>query len=112
MTMDGIQAQRSGAAWVRDLTSRGQAQAVAIDDLSKLLRRAALYTLRRTAGPATTLARAQVEQIAEACVREAVLVVLDRLPEYRPESKFTTWAYKFAVKCSQNAAGLVRGEIT
>lgn len=49
-----ITAKRSSAAWVRELSSRGKVQAIAIGELNTLLRRAALYTLSRSAvsGPA------------------------------------------------------------
>ena len=104
----GIEAKRSSAAWVRDLSSRGDVQAVAIDDLSDLLRRAALYTLGRATMPETATRRGQVEQIAEACTRESVKVILDRLSEFRTESKFTTWAYKYVVRQALAAIRLHR----
>jgi RNA polymerase sigma-70 factor (ECF subfamily) len=108
MNTVGIAAKGNSAAWVRDLSSRGEVQAVAIDELGDLLRRAALYTLSRAIMPASALPRAQVEQIAEACTRESVQVILDRLPEFRPESKFTTWAYKFVVR---HALAAIRSHI-
>ena len=108
MNMVGIEAKRSSAAWVRDLSGRGEVQAVAIDQLGDLLRRAALYTISRGNMPGTAMPRAQVKQIAEACTRESVQDILDRLPEFRPESKFTTWAYKFVVRHALAAIRLHR----
>ncbi|MGH2521772.1 MAG: RNA polymerase sigma factor [Anaerolineales bacterium] len=98
------QHRRSNEVWLRDLTSSGEAQAAAISELRLLLLRAALYTLNRTAIHGADLARTQVEQIAEECAQEALLAILDRLPEFRSESKFTTWAYKFAVNFALTAA--------
>jgi RNA polymerase sigma-70 factor (ECF subfamily) len=100
----GIKTQRSSEAWARDLRGCGEVQAAAISDLSDLLRRAALYTLNRTAANGIALAPAQATQIAEACARASVLVILQRLPEFRPESTFTTWAYKFVVRHTLAAA--------
>ncbi len=97
MNFVGIAAKRSSAAWVRDLASRGDGQAVAIDDLYALLHLAALYTLGRAARPGSAMAPAEAEQIAETCARESVLVILEQLPEFRPEQRFTTWAYKHVV---------------
>jgi RNA polymerase sigma-70 factor (ECF subfamily) len=110
MNNAGIEAKRSSAAWVRDLSSHGVVQATAIGELSALLRRAALYTLRRPAVSGPALARASVEQIAETSSREAVQVILERLPEFRPGSQFTTWAYKFAVRHTLTAARAARAE--
>jgi hypothetical protein len=97
MNFVGLAAKRSSAAWVRDLGSRSDGQTVAVDDLHALLHLAALYTLGRAARPGTDMAPAEAEQIAETCAREAVLVILERLPEFRPEQRFTTWAYKHVV---------------
>ena len=105
MNTVGREAERSSAAWVRDLSGRGEVRSVAVDELGNHLRRAALYTLSRAASNGTALAPAQAEQIAEASTREAILVILDLLPEFRPESKFTTWAYKFVVR---NALAAIR----
>jgi RNA polymerase sigma-70 factor (ECF subfamily) len=101
-----IETKRSSEAWVRELSGRGEVQAAAISDLSDLLRRAALYTLNHAALNGTVLAQAQAKQIAEACTRESVLAILHRLPDLRPESKFTTWAYKFVVRHTLAAARL------
>jgi RNA polymerase sigma-70 factor, ECF subfamily len=109
MNMVGTEAGRNSAAWVRDLSSYGEVQAVAIDELGDLLRRAARYTLSRAPMPGTAMPRAQVEQIAEACARESVQIILDRLPQLRPESKFTTWAYKYVVRHALAAIRLHRG---
>jgi RNA polymerase sigma-70 factor (ECF subfamily) len=98
------EANRSNEAWLRDLAGQGDPQAAALGDLRALLHRAALYTLRRTGVHGVTLARGQVEEIAEECAQEAVLAILDRLTDFRAESKFTTWAYKFAVNIALTAA--------
>jgi RNA polymerase sigma-70 factor (ECF subfamily) len=93
-----FETQRSSEAWACDLSGRGEVQAAAISDPSDLLRRAALYTLNRPAANGTALPPAQATQIAEACARASVLVILQRLLEFRSESKFTTWAYKSVVR--------------
>jgi RNA polymerase sigma-70 factor (ECF subfamily) len=110
MNSVGIAVKRSSAAWVRDLNSRGEVRAIAIGELNALLHRAALYTISRSAVSGPAMARAQVEQIAAASTREVVLVILERLPELRPGSQFTTWAYKFAVRHTLKAARAAREE--
>lgn len=110
MNFAGRPAKRSSAAWVRDLGSGGSGRARAIGDLHALLRLAALYTLGRTALPGTTMAPADFKKIADTCAREAVLVILDRLPAFRPEHTFTTWAYKHVVRQALAVTREARGE--
>jgi RNA polymerase sigma-70 factor (ECF subfamily) len=99
-----LETPRSNAAWQRDLAGQGDDQAAAIGELRALLRRAALYTLSRSGIHGASLASSQVEAIAEECAQEALLAILDRLGDFRAESKFTTWAYKFAVNIALTAA--------
>jgi RNA polymerase sigma-70 factor (ECF subfamily) len=108
MNLVEIAAKRNSAAWVRDLSSCGESHALAIGDLHALLRVAALYSLGRTALPGTAIAPAEVEQIAEQCARESVLVILDRLPQFQPDHRFTTWAYKYVVR---NALSVARAAL-
>lgn len=104
MSTEKLEAPRSNSDWLRDLSGQGDEQAAAIGDLRALLGRAALYTLSRTGIHGASLASSQVEEIAEECAQEALLAILDRLGDFRAESKFTTWAYKFAVNIALTAA--------
>ncbi len=88
---------RTNEEWRRQLTSRGPEQAAALADLRGVLLRAALYTLRRTQYDLSRLDREAIAQLAEDSAQEALLSVLKHVDEFRGESKFTTWAYKFAV---------------
>lgn len=104
VSTEQVEAPRSNAAWQRDLAGQGDEQAAAIGELRALLRRAALYTLSRSGIHGASLGSSQVEAIAEECAQEALLAILDRLGDFRAESKFTTWAYKFAVNIALTAA--------
>ncbi len=99
-----VQGRRSNDEWLSGLNGRGEAQAAAIGELRSLLLRAAVYTLTRTSLHGVEPARAQVEQIAEECAQEALLAILEQLPQFRGDSRFTTWAYKFAVNLALTAA--------
>jgi RNA polymerase sigma-70 factor (ECF subfamily) len=98
---------RTNEAWVRDLAGgpdvSAATQAEALGELRQLLRRGALFTLGRMRAALADLSAAEVEQMAEDCAQEAVMAVLRRLPDFRSESKFTTWAYKFAVNIALTA---------
>lgn len=88
---------RTNEEWLHDLRANGAAQEAAIADLRNLLLRAVLFLFSRNLGDFGGLARNEILQIAEDCAQEALIAVINRLPDFRGDSKFTTWAYKFAV---------------
>ncbi len=88
---------RTNAEWMRTLEASGEEQATAIADLRTFLLRAALYAFNRSRHDLSHLSDHEIEQLAEDCAQEALLAILKRLHEFRSESKFTTWAYKFAI---------------
>jgi RNA polymerase sigma-70 factor (ECF subfamily) len=95
---------RTNAEWIRDLTVRGPAQTQALDELREYLRRAALFTFQRYSGDLADRSPADVDALAEDCAQEALIALLASLPSFRGDSRFTTWAYKFAVNISLTAA--------
>jgi RNA polymerase sigma-70 factor (ECF subfamily) len=81
--------------WVHDLQAGGAVADAAIARLHALLLRAARFEVaRRRAGTP------QVEDekvIALEAADDALMSILRRLDDFRGDSLFTTWAYKFAV---------------
>ena len=63
-------------------------------ELHEALRRAALHELHRRRGP---LSGPEFEDVAQQCANDAVVNILAKLDEFRGLSRFTTWAYKFAI---------------
>lgn len=94
---------RTNAEWLNDLKSSGSEQARAIEDLRAYLLRAAQYSLSRQRSELGGLPQNEIEQLAEDCAQDALVAILKHLDEFRLESKFTTWAYKFAVNIALNA---------
>lgn len=88
---------RTNEEWLRELSAAGEAQAEAIADLRTYLLRAALFSLTQAQSAFAHLSPAQIEQMAEDCAQDALLAILQHLHEFRGESKFTTWTYRFAV---------------
>ncbi len=88
---------RSNADWTAALSAVGNAQAEALVDLRALLLRAALYTLVTHLQDLRHLDESARLALAEDCAQEATLAVLRRINDFRGESKFTTWAYKFGI---------------
>jgi RNA polymerase sigma-70 factor (ECF subfamily) len=95
---------RSNEEWLRELAASGEEQTAAIEDLRAGLLRAAFYSLRQSAYHLTHLTTAEIEQLAEDCAQEALLTILKQLSEFRGDSRFTTWTYKFAVNIALTAA--------
>jgi RNA polymerase sigma-70 factor (ECF subfamily) len=60
-----------------------------------LLRAARAEAARRSA--ALGVAGSELEDVAQQAADDALLAILAKLGEFRGDSRFTTWAYKFAV---------------
>jgi len=95
---------RTNQEWLHDLNTSGSTQEAAIDDLRDLLLRAALYFFSRNTGDFQGMDREEIAQRAEDCAQDALMAVLDHLSDFRGDSKFTTWAYKFAINMAMMAA--------
>lgn len=88
---------RTNEEWLRELSGSGAAQAAAIQDLRQLLLRASIYIFRRTQYRVKEWDAEELRQLAEDSAQDALLAILERLGDFRGESRFTTWAFKFAV---------------
>jgi RNA polymerase sigma-70 factor (ECF subfamily) len=95
---------RTNQEWLHDLSASGAVQEAAIADLRDLLLRAALYFFTRNASDFKELNRDEILQRAEDCAQDALIAVMKHLPDFRGDSKFTTWAYKFAINMAMMAA--------
>lgn len=83
-------------AWLRDLRAAGAVHEAAVERLHALLLRAARFetTRRRASHPHL---RGDLDEIAQEAADDALLAVMAHLDDYRGWSRFTTWAYKFAL---------------
>ena len=95
---------RSNAEWITALQSAGAEQAGALTELRTSLRRAALFTLRRARHHVGHLGAGALDALAEDCAQEALSAIVQRLHDFRGDSRFTTWAYAFAVNMALVAA--------
>jgi len=88
---------RTNDEWLHDLNASGEAQDAAIANLRNLLLRAALYFFSRNLGDFRGLNHDEILQRAEDCAQDALIALMNHLQDFRGDSKFTTWAYKFAI---------------
>ena len=83
-------------AWLTALRAEGPEREEAARKLHAMLLRATRFQLARRA--ARPLLRGEsVDDVATEAASDALLAVLAHLDEFRGESRFTTWAYKFAI---------------
>jgi RNA polymerase sigma-70 factor, ECF subfamily len=84
--------------WLMTLRSSDPAiHAEAVGRLHQLLLRAARFEVRRRSAAARHVGREQLDDVAHHSAHDALVAVLAKLDSYRGESRFTTWAYKFAL---------------
>src|SRR5947207_2525293 len=83
--------------WHLDLQGHGAAREEAVARLHGLLLRAARFEAFRRQGSLPQLSAAELEELAQEAADDAAVSVLRRLPDFRGESSFRTWAYKFAL---------------
>ncbi len=83
--------------WVRALRSEGQAREETIARLHELLLRGARFEVGRRHREMPHLRGGDLDDIALQSADDALVAVLSKLDGYRGESRFTTWAYKFAL---------------
>lgn len=88
---------RTNEQWLYDLTATDEAQGKAIADLRAMLVRGAIYSLQQTQYRLAEWDADHLKQLAEDSAQDALLAILQHLDEFRGESRFTTWAFKFAV---------------
>jgi len=87
----------AGETLLADLRADGRAQELAVEQLHALLLRAARFEVGRRRPSLLHLRGDELDDIALEAAADATLSVLRRLDEFRGESRFTTWAYKFAL---------------
>jgi RNA polymerase sigma-70 factor (ECF subfamily) len=79
--------------WLRALRSSGPEYDQAVEELHALLLRAARFEVSRRRGVRGEAA----DDLATQAADDALVAVLRKLDDFRGASRFTTWAYKFAL---------------
>ena len=69
----------------------------AVRELHALLLRAARFEVSRRRGALLHVRGEELEDLAMQAADDALMAVLAKLDDYRGDSRFTTWAYKFAL---------------
>jgi RNA polymerase sigma-70 factor (ECF subfamily) len=98
-TVEGVGAApgRTSEAWMEALRAHGGTRERAVSELHALLLRAARFELLRRRAALSHVRGEELDDIAMQAADDALLAVLAKLDDYRGASRFTTWAYKFAL---------------
>jgi RNA polymerase sigma-70 factor, ECF subfamily len=84
------------AEWLRALTQTGPEREAAVARLHEMLVRIARGEVARR-GPRLRITGPELEDLAYQAAADAVLAVIGKIGQFRGESRFTTWAYKFVI---------------
>jgi RNA polymerase sigma-70 factor (ECF subfamily) len=83
--------------WLRSLRTDGRERDEAVARLHDLLLRGARFECARRRPTLPHLRGNDLDDIAQQAADDALVKILERLDSFRGDSRFTTWAYKFAL---------------
>lgn len=83
--------------WLAPLAASGPAHEQAVRELHGLLLRGSSFEVHRRAAALGIAGDPELDDIATQAADDALLAVLSRLDRFERRSRFTTWAYKFAI---------------
>jgi len=84
------------AEWVGLLAGAGPERDAAVDRLHAMLVRIARAEVARR-GPRLRISGPELDDIAHQAAADALLAITGKIGQFRGESRFTTWAYKFVI---------------
>jgi RNA polymerase sigma-70 factor (ECF subfamily) len=84
--------------WIERLRGDGGADRdVALAELHAVLLRATRFEIARRGATSPHLRGGDADDLAQQSAGDALVAILGKLEDFRGESRFTTWAYKFAL---------------
>jgi RNA polymerase sigma-70 factor (ECF subfamily) len=83
--------------WMTRLRGSGPERELALSELHALLLRAARFEVGRRRAGGGHLRDGDQDDLAQQSADDALVAILAKLDHFRGESRFTTWAYKFAL---------------
>jgi RNA polymerase sigma-70 factor (ECF subfamily) len=94
---DRLSASAQSDAWLAALRSEGPERDGAVARLHALLLKAASFEVGRRRGALSFVRGEELDDVAMQAANDALVAVLAKLDDFRGASRFTTWAYKFAL---------------
>src|SRR3954454_20394750 len=90
--------------WLERLRVESRERDAALAELRELLLSAARFEVSRRCATLSQIRGGGQEDLAQQSAGDAMVAILSKLDDFRGESQFTTWAYKFALY--EAAAGM------
>ena len=95
-TRTGPALDHESRAWVQALTASGPEQRAAVERLHDLLLRVARGEINRRRG-SLGIAGPELADLAHHAAADAAMAIVGKVAEFRGESRFTTWAFRFVI---------------
>jgi RNA polymerase sigma-70 factor (ECF subfamily) len=96
-TPTDLSAAAESQRWLEQLSNGGAGRDATVSKLHALLLKAARFEIDRRRAGLPHLRGGDFEDLAQQSADDALVAVLAKLDQFRGESRFTTWAYKFAL---------------
>jgi RNA polymerase sigma-70 factor, ECF subfamily len=93
---DPARLDAESAEWLRELAGTGARREAALARLHELLLRIARKETARR-GPRLAISGPELDDVAHQAAADALLAITAKIEQFRGESRFTTWAYKFVI---------------
>lgn len=97
LSVDGRAPDAESLGWVEALSSTGRQQEDAIERLHALLLRASHFEVARRRRAIGGGRSSEFDDLATQAADDALAAIMRKLHTFRGDSRFTTWAYKFAL---------------
>lgn len=85
------------ALWPARLRAAGAEREAALGELHELLLKASRFEIGRRRASLPHVRPGDLDDLAQQSADDALVAILAKLDEFRGDSRFTTWAYKFAL---------------
>lgn len=89
--------EAESSLWLRRLAGDGPEREAAVGELHALMLKAARFEIERRRVSLPHLRGGDLDDLAHQSAHDALVALLGKLDQFRGESRFTTWAYKFAL---------------
>jgi RNA polymerase sigma-70 factor, ECF subfamily len=97
INIDGRGPDAESREWIEALSDTGPRQEDAIERLHEFLVRAARFEIARRGRLGGDGRAHDLDDLATQAAADALMAIMRKLHTYRGDSRFTTWAYKFAL---------------
>jgi RNA polymerase sigma-70 factor, ECF subfamily len=94
---DPVRTEPGSQWWLTVLRADGPEREEAVARLHELMLRAARFEVGRRRAALSHVRGDELDDVAMQAADDALMAVLSKLDHFRGESRFTTWAYKFAL---------------